>query len=75
MVYLFQVKQRCQEARQGLDLLQLLNEGSITSNMLGGKYDFTQFKGRLNTELAAIIGHSFGGATMALTLSEDSRFR
>lgn len=29
----------------------------------------------MNIATAAVIGHSFGGATTIQTLSEDSRFR
>ena len=29
----------------------------------------------MNIAAAAVIGHSFGGATTIQTLSEDSRFR
>ena len=60
---------------QALDILHLLNEGGDVCDMLGGQFDFTQFKGRLNMELTAVSGHSFGGGTVVQTLSEDSRFR
>ena len=60
---------------QVLDILHLLNEGGDVHDMLGGQFDFTQFKGRLNMELAAVCGHSFGGGTVIQTLSEDPRFR
>ena len=60
---------------QALDILHLLNEGGDVRDMLGGQFDFTQFKGRLNVELAAVCGHSFGGGTVIQTLSEDPRFR
>ena len=60
---------------QALDILHLLNEGGDVYNMLGGQFDFTQFKDRLNMELAAVCGHSFGGGTVVQTLSEDPRFR
>ena len=60
---------------QALDILYLLNEGGDVHNMLGRQFDFSQFKGRLNMELAAVAGHSFGGGTVIQTLSEDPRFR
>lgn len=60
--------------RQALDILQLLQEGGDIHNMLGGSYDFSQFKGRVNANLAAVAGHSFGGATTIQVLSEDKRF-
>ena len=60
---------------QALDILHLLNEGGDVHDMLGGQFDFTQFKGRLNLNLAAVCGHSFGGSTVVQTLSEDPRFK
>ena len=51
-----------------------MNNGQEIHDMLGGNYDFLQFKGRLNTELAVVAGHSFGGGTTIQTLSEDKRF-
>ena len=43
--------------------------------MMGGDFDFSQFQGRLNLDLVAVMGHSFGGATTIQTLSEDQRFK
>ncbi len=70
-----QVKQRSVDARRALDLLELLNEGGPVGNLLGVDVDFTQFKGRLDMSSAGMIGHSFGGATVIQTLSEDQRFK
>ena len=69
------VEQRADDARKSLDVLYLLNEGAEINNMLGGSFDFKQFKGRLDVATAAIMGHSFGGATTVQTLSEDTRFK
>ena len=33
------------------------------------------FKGRLDLNKVAIVGHSFGGATTAMSLAKDKRFR
>ena len=38
-------------------------------------YDFGQFKGRLDVESAAVLGHSFGGGTTVLALRDEPRFR
>lgn len=38
-------------------------------------YDFSQFKGQLDVEAAAVMGHSFGGGTTVLTLHDEPRFR
>jgi platelet-activating factor acetylhydrolase len=70
-----QVRQRSQEVRKALDVLVMLNEGGEIRNMLGGTFDFSQFKDRLNTEIAAVAGHSFGGASTILALHEDQRFQ
>ena len=71
-----QVKQRAFDVQQGLNLLHLLNDGGEIRNMLEGcaTFDYGQFKGRLDVGTAAVMGHSFGGATTVQTLSEDSRF-
>ncbi len=71
-----QVKQRAFEVKQSLSLLHLLNDGGEIRNMLEGgtTFDYGQFKGRLDVATAAVMGHSFGGATTVQTLSEDSRF-
>ena len=61
-------------------MLYLLNDGADIENMLeaggtnGRGFDFSQFKGSLDVESAAVMGHSFGGATTIQTLSEDPRF-
>ena len=60
-------------------MLYLLNNGENIRNMLetggsGRDFDFSQFKGSLNVKSAAVMGHSFGGATTIQTLSEDPRF-
>lgn len=69
------VKQRADEVKKSLDILTLLNEGAEIQDMLGGSYDFKQFKGRMDVSLAAVIGHSYGGGTTVQTLSEDTRFK
>ena len=70
-----QVSKRADEVKKSLDLLCLLNEGADIRNMLEGSYDFKQFKGRMDVSMAAVMGHSFGGATTVQTLFEDARFK
>ncbi|XP_064406355.1 platelet-activating factor acetylhydrolase-like [Halichondria panicea] len=70
-----QVKKRSSDARRALDLLRLLNEGAPVGNLLEVDLDFGQFKGRLDLNMAGMMGHSFGGATVIQTLSEDQRFK
>jgi platelet-activating factor acetylhydrolase len=69
------VKQRADDVGKSLDILTLLNEGAEIRNMMEGSYDFKKFKGRLDVSTAAVMGHSFGGATTVQTLSVDSRFK
>ena len=69
------VKKRVDDVKKTLDLLCLLNEGADIRNMLEGRFDFTQFKGCMDVSTAALMGHSFGGGTTVLTLSEDNRFK
>ena len=61
--------------RKSLDILTLLNGGAEIRNMLDSSYDFKQFEGRLDISTAALMGHSFGGGTTVLALTEDSRFK
>ena len=63
-----QVKQRASEVGKSLDLLGLLNEGADVLNMMDVKFDFGQFRGRLDLSRAAVMGHSFGGGTTVQTL-------
>ena len=76
MICAIQVKQRAFDAKQALNMLYHLNDGADIQNMLeaGSNFDFGQFKGYLDVETAAIMGHSFGGATTIQALSEDPRF-
>lgn len=37
-------------------------------------FNFDQFKGHLDVERAAVMGHSFGGSSTVQALSEDPRF-
>ena len=58
-------------------MLQLLNDGGTVQNMMegGDRFDFGQFKSRLDMDTAAILGHSFGGATTVLAMAEEPRFK
>jgi platelet-activating factor acetylhydrolase len=69
-----QVLQRSRDAILALELLTKLSEGVDVNNMMDGDFDFKQFQGRLDISKAAIMGHSFGGATTIQALSEDQRF-
>ncbi|XP_005389921.1 PREDICTED: platelet-activating factor acetylhydrolase [Chinchilla lanigera] len=70
-----QVQQRAEECSQALTLLLNLDEGKPVENVLDLQFDLQQLKGSLDRNKTAIIGHSFGGATVIQVLSEDKRFR
>ena len=70
-----QVQQRASEIGKALDLLQLLNEGGEVTNMMGERFDWGQFRERLQLDTAAVMGHSFGGSTTVHTLFTDKRFK
>ena len=67
--------QRVGEVGKVLDMLQLLNDGGEVTNMMGERFDWGQFRGRLQLDTAAVMGHSFGGATTIQTLYTDKRFK
>ena len=69
------MNQRACEVGKSLDLLGLLNDGVHVQNMMDLKFDFGQFRGRLDLSTAAVMGHSFGGATTVQTLLTDQRFK
>ena len=74
---MLQVKKRCFDVKQALNIMHLLNNGGDIQNMLegGGDFDFGQFKGRLEVERAAVIGHSFGGSTTVQVMCDEPRFK
>ena len=56
-------------------MLQLLNEGGKVINMMGENFDWGQFRGRLQLDTAAVMGHSFGGGTTVKALYTEKRFK
>ena len=74
---MLQVKKRCFDVKQALNIMHLLNDGGDIENMLedSGDFDFGQFKDRLDVERAAIIGHSFGGSTTVQVICDEPRFK
>ena len=73
------MKERVEEVRHCLDLLEKLNNGSLEQDNVwvdgceGTNNLLEQMEGRLAMEKVCIIGHSFGGATTAMALAQDSR--
>ncbi|CAL1545942.1 unnamed protein product [Lymnaea stagnalis] len=70
-----QMYQRAEEIRDILDELGSMNKGNPNNNLLNLAFKTTQFKDRLDFSRVAIIGHSFGGATVLATLAKDARFK
>eukprot|EP00731_Ephydatia_muelleri_P028418 Em0020g62a len=70
-----QLCQRVKDVKQVVDLFNILNEGGTIKNMMPNDFDFRQFQGRLNMDMVAMMGHSFGGGTTLQSLSEDGRLK
>ena len=61
-----------------MDLLEQVNKGELREDNVWvdgceGTNLLEQMEGCLEMEKVCIVGHSFGGATTALALAQDSR--
>ncbi|XP_061050988.1 platelet-activating factor acetylhydrolase isoform X1 [Eubalaena glacialis] len=70
-----QVLQRAKECSQALNLILDIDRGRPEKNLLDLEFDVEQMKDSIDRDKIAVIGHSFGGATVIQSLSEDQRFR
>ncbi|KAK2498297.1 hypothetical protein MC885_005821 [Smutsia gigantea] len=70
-----QVRQRAEECSQALSLILDIDCGRPVKNVLDLEFDVEQLKDSIDRNKIAIIGHSFGGATVIQALSKDQRFR
>ncbi|KAL6036789.1 hypothetical protein STEG23_035091 [Scotinomys teguina] len=70
-----QVRQRAKECSQALSAILDIGHGRPKENILGSDFNLNQLKGAIDGDKIAVIGHSFGGATVIHTLSEDRRFK
>ncbi|XP_004606006.1 platelet-activating factor acetylhydrolase [Sorex araneus] len=70
-----QVRQRAKECSRALSLILDINHGKPVKNVLDLPFDIKQLKDSIDKNKIAVMGHSFGGATVLQTLSEDHRFR
>ncbi|KAM5286409.1 platelet-activating factor acetylhydrolase isoform 2-T2 [Hipposideros larvatus] len=68
-----QVHQRAKECSQALNLILCVD--CETKNVLDLEFDIKQLKDSIDRNKIAIIGHSFGGATVIQALNDDQRFR
>ncbi|KAM6207880.1 platelet-activating factor acetylhydrolase isoform 1-T1 [Sarcoramphus papa] len=70
-----QVQQRAQECIKALDLILKINSGEEVMNVLNSDFDWNSLKDSVDTSRIAVMGHSFGGATVIESLSKEIRFR
>uniref|UniRef100_A0A8C0RE06 Platelet-activating factor acetylhydrolase n=1 Tax=Canis lupus familiaris TaxID=9615 RepID=A0A8C0RE06_CANLF len=70
-----QVQKRAKECSQALNLILDIDHGRPIKNVLDLEFDVEQLKDSIDRDKIAVIGHSFGGATVLQALSEDQRFR
>ncbi|XP_036269092.1 platelet-activating factor acetylhydrolase isoform X1 [Pipistrellus kuhlii] len=67
-----QVRQRAKECSQALDVML---SGRPVKNVLKLEFDMQQLRDSIDRDKIAIMGHSFGGATVIQALHDDRRFR
>ncbi|KAM8777462.1 LOW QUALITY PROTEIN: platelet-activating factor acetylhydrolase [Rhynchonycteris naso] len=67
-----QVRQRAKECSQALDVIL---SGKPVKNVLDLEFDMQPLKDSIDRNKIAVIGHSFGGATVIQALNDDRRFR
>ncbi|XP_054051348.1 platelet-activating factor acetylhydrolase isoform X1 [Rissa tridactyla] len=70
-----QVQQRAQECIKALNLILKINSGEEVMNVLNSNFDWNSLKDSVDTSRIAVMGHSFGGATVIESLSKEIRFR
>ncbi|KAG9347588.1 hypothetical protein JZ751_005158 [Albula glossodonta] len=70
-----QVKQRADECIRALDILIQINSGSSVTNVLQSQFDWTTLENTMDMCRTAIMGHSFGGATVIESLCKESKFK
>uniref|UniRef100_A0A8C6V687 Platelet-activating factor acetylhydrolase n=1 Tax=Naja naja TaxID=35670 RepID=A0A8C6V687_NAJNA len=70
-----QVQQRADECIRALDCLLEINSGKPDKNILPLIFNWKLLKDSIDLQKIAIMGHSFGGATVIETLSKDPRFK
>lgn len=68
-----QVTARARECTQLLTHLEELNSGVFQP--VSSQIDLSSFQNRLDLDKVALLGHSFGGATVLKTVSKDKRFK
>ncbi|XP_068867840.1 platelet-activating factor acetylhydrolase isoform X2 [Aphelocoma coerulescens] len=70
-----QVQQRAQECIKALNLILKISSGEEVTNVLHSDFNWNSLKDSVDTSRIAVMGHSFGGATVIESLSKEMRFR
>ncbi|XP_017311768.1 platelet-activating factor acetylhydrolase [Ictalurus punctatus] len=70
-----QVKQRADECIRALDLLIDINSGKSVENVLLSEFDWSKLKNCMDMCRIAVMGHSFGGATVIECLCKEVKFK
>ncbi|XP_060773353.1 platelet-activating factor acetylhydrolase isoform X2 [Neoarius graeffei] len=70
-----QVKQRADECIKALDLLININSGKHVENVLLSEFDWSKLKNSMDLCRIAVMGHSFGGATVIECLCKEVKFK
>lgn len=65
-----QLEQRREDITRLLDCVEQLNTGQL-KNILTPDFDLQQFVGSVDAERCALVGHSFGGATVVACLDDE----
>ncbi|XP_075939893.1 platelet-activating factor acetylhydrolase isoform X2 [Anarhichas minor] len=70
-----QVKQRADECILALDRLIEINSGISVQNVLQTQFDWTTLENSMDLCRIAVVGHSFGGATVIEALCKEVKFK
>ncbi|XP_071334755.1 platelet-activating factor acetylhydrolase isoform X1 [Trachinotus anak] len=70
-----QVKQRADECILALDLLTKINSGIQVQNVLQTQFDWASLENSMDLCRVAVMGHSFGGATVIEALCKEVKFK
>nr|XP_006626068.1 PREDICTED: platelet-activating factor acetylhydrolase isoform X1 [Lepisosteus oculatus] len=70
-----QVQQRANECIKALNLLTNINAGEPVTNALQLQFDWSRLKGSMDLCKTAVMGHSFGGATVIESLCKEPKFK